>query len=85
MLFRSVVLYTYDASSDTLQPQATGTQTERYDVDETTIYVGSAKVGTSDSATGWTIIKYDISDLTDASGKVATNVSWNNRTTGSYA
>lgn len=60
--------------------------TERYDYnDSTTIYVGSAPVGTADTSTGWTITKYDLTDTNDASGKIATDVSWTNRTTGSYA
>jgi len=60
--------------------------TERYDYDATsTIYVGTANIGTASSATGWTITKYDLSDSNNASGKVATDVSWDNRTTGSYA
>jgi hypothetical protein len=63
-----------------------GQQTERYDYSSsTTIYVGSADVGTSDASTGWTIIKYDLASSSAASGKVATNVSWNNRASGSYA
>jgi len=59
--------------------------TERYDIEGTTIYTATAPVGTSNCSIGWTIIKYDLSDMTNASGKVATNVSWNNRTSGTYA
>jgi len=60
--------------------------TERYDYDETNIiYVGSADVGTATSSKGWIITKYDLSDSNNASGKVATDVSWDNRTTGTYA
>ena len=64
----------------------TKNQTERYDYSNTTtIYVGSAPIGTSNSATGWIIVKYDLTSSSDASGKVATDVSWNNRTSGTYA
>jgi hypothetical protein len=60
--------------------------TERYDYSSsTTIYVGSADVGTSDSSTGWRITKYDLSSSSNASGKIATDVSWNNRSSGTYA
>lgn len=63
-----------------------GQQTERYDYSSTsTIYVGSADIGTADASTGWTITKYDLSSSSNASGKVATDVSWNNRATGTYA
>ena len=59
--------------------------TERYDYSSsTTIYVGSADVGTSESSTGWRITKYDLISSSDASGKIATDVSWNNRSSGSY-
>lgn len=59
--------------------------TERYDYDDPTIiYTATAPVGTADNATGWTIIKYDLTDTNDASGKVATDVSWLDRATGSY-
>lgn len=59
--------------------------TERYDYDNaTTIYTATAAIGTANSAIGWTIVKYDLSDSNSASGKVATDVSWDNRTTGSF-
>lgn len=83
---KKVVLYTYDASSDTLIPVGNSAVTERYDYDDpTTIYTASAPVGTLDADLGWTITKYDLSDTNNASGKVATDVSWNNRATGSFA
>jgi len=68
-------------------PVATNiTLTERYDYDDpTTIYTATAPVGTADASTGWTITKYDLSDTNNASGKVATDVSWTNRVTGSYS
>lgn len=59
--------------------------TERYDYnDSTTIYTATAALGTANSATGWTITKYDLTDTNDASGKVATDVSWDDRATGSF-
>lgn len=63
-----------------------GNVTERYDYSSsTTIYVGTADKGTSNSATGWQIVKYDLASSSDASGKIATDVSWNNRASGTYA
>lgn len=84
---KRVVVYSYDASTDTLQPAFTSSSlTERYDYnDPTIIYVATAPVGTLDASLGWTITKYDLSDSNDASGKVATDVSWLDRSTGSYA
>ena len=84
---KKVAIYSYDSLTDTLVPGVkSDTVTERYDYDDATnIYVGEALVGTSESSTGWTIYKYDLADSNNASGKVATNVSWANRTTGSYA
>lgn len=59
---------------------------ERYDYSNTSvIYVGSATPGTSASTASWTIIKYDLSSSSDASGLRATNIAWTNRTSGSYA
>ena len=60
--------------------------TERYDYAASTlIYTATAPIGTADSSLGWTITKFDLSDGSNASGKVATDVSWNNRATGSFA
>lgn len=60
--------------------------TERFDYDDAnTIYTATAEVGTADSSTGWTITKYDLTDSNDASGKIATDVSWTNRGSGTYA
>lgn len=64
---------------------ANSTVTERYDIEGTTIYTATAPVGTSDSSTGWTITKYDLSNMTAASGKISTDVSWSDRVTGTYA
>lgn len=62
------------------------TITSRYDYDNSTeIYTATAPVGTGDDDTGWTITKYDLTDSDNASGKVATDVSWDDRATGSYA
>ncbi len=61
-------------------------KTERYDYDDsTTIYTATAAVGTSEASLGWTITKYDLTDSNNASGKIATNVSWTNRSSGSFA
>lgn len=58
---------------------------ERYDYSSpTTIYTATAQIGTSDASTGWTIIKYDLSNSSNATGKVAVDVSWNDRATGTY-
>lgn len=60
-------------------------RTEMYDYSSSTaIYAGEATLGTAVSATGWTITKYDLSSSSAASGKVATDVSWNNRASGTY-
>jgi len=59
--------------------------TARYDyLSSTIIYTGEALVGTDDAATGWRITKFDLSDKSNASGKIATNVSWINRAAGTY-
>lgn len=59
--------------------------TTKYDYSSNTvIYVGEAPLGTAVNATGWTITKYDLTDNSDASGKVATDVSWNNKASGDY-
>lgn len=79
--------YVWNSASGAWQrASVSGQQTERYDYsDSTTIYVGSADIGTADASTGWTIVKYDLTSSSAASGKVSTNVSWNNRASGSYA
>lgn len=60
-------------------------KTERYDYSSsTTIYTAEAPVGTSNGSTGWTITKYDLTDTNNASGKIATDVSWTNRASGTY-
>lgn len=82
---KKVVLYTYDASTDTIIPSGGTAVTERYDLSSSTIiYTATAPVGTADASLGWTITKYDLSDTNNASGKVATDVSWENRAIGSY-
>lgn len=59
--------------------------TERYDYDSTTtIYTATAPVGTAEASTGWTINKYDLTDPDNSSGKIATDVSWTNRASGTY-
>lgn len=67
-------------------PTFTAPTMERYDYDDaTTIYVGTALIGTGASSTGWTITKYDLTDPNNASALIATDVSWSNRTSGSYS
>jgi len=59
--------------------------TDRYDYDDsTTIYTAQAVVGTADASTGWIITRYDLTDTNNASGKIATDVSWLNRASGTY-
>jgi hypothetical protein len=59
---------------------------ERYDYDDsTTIYAGQAPVGTAVGTASWTITKYDLTDSNDASGLIATNVTWSGRTGHTYA
>lgn len=59
--------------------------TERYDYnDPVIIYIGQAYPGVDEDALGWVIIKYDLTDSNDASGKVASDVSWDNRALGAY-
>lgn len=63
----------------------TGVYTERYDYsDATTIYTGIAPLETAEASTGWTITKYDLTDTSNASGKVATDVSWLDKAIGDY-
>lgn len=72
----------YDPGS--LSWSASSALTSRFDIEGTIIYVGEALVGTATSAANWTITKYDITDLTAASGKVAVASSWDTRTSGTY-
>lgn len=82
--------YVWDGNAWQRMTQPGGTaasaNTERYDYDDaTTIYTATAPVGTAENVTGWTITKYDLTDTNNSSGKVATDVSWTNRATGTYA
>lgn len=65
-------------------PVASATVTERYDIQGDIIYTGQAKPDTLESDAAWTVYKYDLTDMTQASGKVATNMAWDDRTTGDY-
>lgn len=59
--------------------------TERYDYSAgTIIYTAVAAPGTTDDSLGWFITKYDLNDPQNASGKIATDVSWQDRKIGSY-
>lgn len=84
---KRVALYSYDALTDTLIPGVqANTVTERYDYSSSTeIYVGEAAVGTAEGSLGWKITKYDLASASAASGKIATDVSWTNKASGSYA
>lgn len=58
---------------------------ERYDYSSsTTIYTAVGPVGTADNAAGWTITKYDLTDSSDASGKIATAAVWDDRASETY-
>ena len=58
---------------------------ERYDYSNSSvIYTATAPVGTADASALWIITRYDLSDSSNASGKVATGVAWDDRLTESY-
>lgn len=81
---KRVAPYIYDTAATTWRRQGLAT-TERYDYSSSTsIYVGEATLSTSEGSTGWTITKYDLASSSAASGKVATDVSWTNRASGTY-
>lgn len=61
-----------------------GDITERYDYSGAPIYVGTAPKGTANSSRGWEIFAYDLASSSAASGKVAYDVSWDNRASGTY-
>jgi hypothetical protein len=68
------------------QPGGAATLTKRFDYSSSTIiYTATAPVGTAESSTGWTITKFDLTDTANASGKIATDVSWLNKSAGSYS
>lgn len=82
---KKVAGYTWDSASSTWVRSGSAV-TERYDYSSSTIiYTGQAAVGTDDNSTGWTITKYDLASSSAASGKIATDVSWTNKASGSYA
>ena len=83
---KQVSLYTYDADSDTLIPGIKeASLTNRYDyASSTEIYTATAPVGTADDEAGWTITKYDLTSPADASGKIKTNGTWDDRATETY-
>jgi hypothetical protein len=91
--YKAVVAYGWDGT--TTQPITVGTSgaistapqalTKRFDyANSALIYTATAPVGTADASTGWTITKFDLASSADASGKIATDVSWTNRASGSY-
>ena len=78
--------YVWNGSSWERQSASSNSLTERYDLDNSTIiYTATAPIGTAEDATGWTITKYDLTDSNNSSGKIATDVSWEDRAIGSYA
>ena len=66
-------------------PISPAVETKRYDLSSSTvIYTATAPVGTLDADLGWTITKFDMTDTADSSAKIATDVSWVNRSLGVY-
>lgn len=58
------------------------TYIERYDIEGTTIYTGTAIKGSASSTAAWTITKYSLSDMTAATALLSpTNAIWDNRAT----
>lgn len=58
--------------------------TARYDVEGTIIYVGSAAPGSAESDAVWSVTKFDLTDMTAGSGKVASGITWADRTGATY-
>jgi hypothetical protein len=66
-------------------PVTQATLTKRFDTSSSPIlYTATAPVGTADASLGWTITKFDLTNPADSSGKIATDVSWTDRATGSF-
>lgn len=59
------------------------TATNRYDLQSPIYYVGSAPIGSADTASVWNITKYDLS-ANPYSAKVATAAAWSTRTGATY-
>lgn len=64
---------------------STRASSSRYDIQGNIIYTGEATVGSVEGDNVWTVTKYDLSDLTNASGKVALLGSWTGRAGLTYA
>jgi hypothetical protein len=80
---KAVVPYTFDGAS--LNPQVSG-QTELFDYSSSSvIYVGQAAPGSSPSDPAWFVQKFDLSDASNASGKVARGIAWTDRASEVYA
>ena len=79
---KTVADYIFDPAGNAFVPIGAPT-TNRIDIAAPLYYLGSAAAGTLESGIGWTITKYDLT-TNPYSGKVATNVSWTNRSTGNY-
>lgn len=83
---KRVTGWRYDAASDTSYRDYEGALTERYDyAGSPIIYVGTALAGADEGAATWTVTKYDLSDGSAASGKVALGLAWTSRASGSYS
>lgn len=83
---KKVNSYSWNAVTGTWERnQVQPTLTARYDIQGSTIYVGEASLGAADADPLWTITKFDLTDLTAASGKIAQSVSWTTRASETYA
>lgn len=58
--------------------------TSRYDIQGNIIYTARAVPFSNESDAVWTITKYDLSDLSNAYGKIVTDAPWVNRVTQTY-
>lgn len=82
---KRVVLYDYDATTDTLSP-TNAIQTERFDYATPPVYyVGAAPLGSSESEAVWTIEKFDLTDTSNATGLKAHGAIWDDRATEIYS
>ncbi len=89
----TVALVAYNPNTNTMDrvqigtdggiKQADSLSTGRYDLQAPVYYVGSAPVGTAESAASWTVVKFDLS-ANPYSSKTATNIAWSARTGATY-
>lgn len=80
---KRVAVFSWDGGSAGWSRQ--GEKTERYDIQGTIIYVGEALIGTAEATITWTITKYNLTDLTQGSGKVVLGAAWTTRASEVYA